>query len=485
MRGVVFDGVGAVRVADLPDPDLEAPTDAIVRVTRSAICGSDLHLLHGKAPMEPGEPLGHEAVGVIEAVGDGVETRRVGDRVAVAFNVACGHCWFCGIGQSSLCDDDKIFGYGIFGGALPGAQAERLRVPDADLNLLEIPDGVGDEAAVFVGDVLTTGSYGASLTGAGPDDVVAVLGCGPVGFCTIEGLRTQGGPTIYALDRDPSRLALAETAGAIPVHIDERNPVTALAEATDGRGADVVIDAVGHPTAFEGAIDTVRRGGTVVVLGRLLVGDDGAPARGVLVASAHAPVRGAHARGVVVGQGDGGTGAWRGGPDAADQPSTSARGRGRGLRAVRPPGSHEGGPRAVTITVVGGEPSGLASMVADLIEQNLARDPTRTALLRRSVAVLDAPDADVTVFLRIERDGVRVGDGDVPDAHLRIRSDSGRLLDLTTAPLRGGLPDPLRPEGRAIVGDLLRRRIRIRGLLRHPLRLVRLTKLLSVADGDR
>jgi hypothetical protein len=99
--------------------------------------------------------------------------------------------------------------------------------------------------------------------------------------------------------------------------------------------------------------------------------------------------------------------------------------------------------------------------------------------------VLDAPDADVTVFLRIERDGVRVGDGEVPDAHLRIRSDSGRLLDLTTVPLRAGLPDPLRPEGRAIVGDLLRRRIRIRGLLRHPLRLVRLTKLLSVADGDR
>jgi hypothetical protein len=139
----------------------------------------------------------------------------------------------------------------------------------------------------------------------------------------------------------------------------------------------------------------------------------------------------------------------------------------------------------VTITVVGGEPSGLASMVADLIEQNLTRDPTRWALLRRAVAVLEAPDADVTVFLRIAPEGVRVGDGDVPDAHLRIRSDSGRLLDLTTAPLRGGLPDPLLPEGRAIVGDLLRRRIRIRGLLLHPLRLVRLTKLLSVADGDR
>jgi hypothetical protein len=139
----------------------------------------------------------------------------------------------------------------------------------------------------------------------------------------------------------------------------------------------------------------------------------------------------------------------------------------------------------VTVTVVSPEPSGLASMVADLIEQNLARDPGRRALLVPTVAVLDAPDADVTVFLRIRRDDVRVGDGDVPDAHVRIRSDSGRLLDLTTAPLRFGLPDALSPEGRAIVRDVLQRRIRIRGLLRHPLRLARLTKLLSVADGGR
>jgi len=267
MRGVVFDQVGAVRVADLPDPELEAPGDAIVRVTRTAICGSDLHLLHGKAPMEPGEPLGHEAVGVVKAVGDEVRAVHAGDRVAVAFNVACGHCWFCGNGQSALCDDDRIFGYGVFGGALPGAQAQWLRVPNADVNLLPLSDGVDDDAGVFVGDVLTTGIYGASLAQARPDDVVAVLGCGPIGFCTIQGLRALGGPTVYALDRESARLKLAETAGAIPVHIDERNPVTALAEATDGRGADVVIDAVGHPTAFEGAIDTVRRGGAVVVLG--------------------------------------------------------------------------------------------------------------------------------------------------------------------------------------------------------------------------
>jgi len=137
----------------------------------------------------------------------------------------------------------------------------------------------------------------------------------------------------------------------------------------------------------------------------------------------------------------------------------------------------------MTVTVVGPEPSGLASMVAELIEQNLARDPARRALLRPSVVVLDAPDADVTVFVRIGRDDVRVGDGDVPDAHIRVRSESGRLLELTTAPLRFGLPDPMKPQGRAVVWDLVRGRLHIRGLVAHPLRLARLTKLLSVAGG--
>ena len=137
----------------------------------------------------------------------------------------------------------------------------------------------------------------------------------------------------------------------------------------------------------------------------------------------------------------------------------------------------------MSVTVVGPEPSGLASMVAELIEQNLARDPRRHRFLHHLVAVLDAPDAEVTVFLRIDPEGVRVGDGDVPDAHVRIRAESGRLLDLTTAPLRFGLPDVLAPEGRAIVRDLLARHVRIKGLLRHPLRLARLTELLSVADA--
>jgi threonine dehydrogenase-like Zn-dependent dehydrogenase len=267
MRGVVFRGEGEIAVADLPEPEIGRPDQAIVRITRAGICGSDLHLLHGKAPMEVGEPLGHEASGVVEAVGGDVSGVRPGDRVSIAFNVACGHCWFCRNGSSALCDEDTIFGYGIIGGGLPGAQAERLLVPVADVNLLKVPDEVADDAACLVGDALVTGFYGASLADPSPDRVVAVIGCGPVGFCTVLGLTALETGPIYALDREPERLALAEKAGAIPVHVDERNPVTALAEATDGRGADAVIDAVGHPVAFEGAVDTVRRGGTVVVLG--------------------------------------------------------------------------------------------------------------------------------------------------------------------------------------------------------------------------
>jgi threonine dehydrogenase-like Zn-dependent dehydrogenase len=267
MRAVVSDGIGRVAVVDVAEPELTRPDEAIVRVTRTAICGSDLHLVHGKAPIEPGEPLGHEAVGVVEETGDEVSRIRPGDRVAVAFNVTCGHCWFCGTGQSGLCEEGTIFGYGVFGGSMPGAQAERLLVPAADVNLLPVPDAVSDDAAVFVGDALSTGFHGASLVGSDPDAVVAVLGCGPVGVCTVLGLRALGVTRVFALDREPTRLALAEGAGANPVHVDERNAATVLADATDGRGADAVVDAVGHPSAFDDAIGIVRRGGTIAVVG--------------------------------------------------------------------------------------------------------------------------------------------------------------------------------------------------------------------------
>ena len=267
MRAVVFEDVGRVRVDDVAEPVIEEPGDAVMRVTRSAICGSDLHFFHGKAPMSQGEGIGHEAVGVVEEVGSGVTGFAAGDRVVVAFDIACGACWFCELGQTQLCEDFRNLGAGAFGGGLPGAQAERLRVPIADVNLLRVPDGVDDEAAIFVGDVLTTGWYAASIAEISAEDTVAVVGLGPVGFCTVQAALAQGPRQVLALDRDPARLALAAAAGAVPIDVTARHPVTAVAEATGGRGADIVVEAVGHPDAFETAADVVRRGGRIVVVG--------------------------------------------------------------------------------------------------------------------------------------------------------------------------------------------------------------------------
>src|SRR3990172_12521597 len=267
MRAVVYRDVGRVEVADVPDPRVQEPTDAIVRVGIAAICGSDLHFFHGKAPLEPGETIGHEAVGVVEAVGP--EVRRVvpGDRVVVSFVIACGHCWFCRNGQTQLCEDFRTLGAGIFGGSLGGAQADLVRVPVADVNLLCVPDDVQDERALFVGDILTTGVYAAGVAGISPGDTVAVVGAGPVGFFAIQAARAGGAGEVLALDLEPERLVLAERVGAVPIDVRARNAQTAVGERTRGRGADVVIDAVGSAPAFERALDVVRRGGTVIVVG--------------------------------------------------------------------------------------------------------------------------------------------------------------------------------------------------------------------------
>jgi threonine dehydrogenase-like Zn-dependent dehydrogenase len=267
MRAVIYEDVGVVRVEEVADPQIEDPGDAIVRVTTTAICGSDLHFVRGKAPLYAGETIGHEAVGVIEAVGSAVERFRPGDRVILAFNVVCGHCWFCRNGQSSLCDDFRNLGAGTFGGGLGGAQAESVRVPSADWNLLAIPEGMDDERALFVGDILTTGYYGAAIAGITPADTVAVVGCGPVGFFAAQSARMLGAKQVLALDTEPDRLALAEGVGAIPVNVRDRNPQMAVSGSTEGRGADVVLECVGSVPAFETAVEVVRRGGTVSVVG--------------------------------------------------------------------------------------------------------------------------------------------------------------------------------------------------------------------------
>jgi threonine dehydrogenase-like Zn-dependent dehydrogenase len=258
MRAVVFVEPGRVEVAEVPDPVLADPGGALVRVTRAAICGTDLHVLHGKIPSEPGTTLGHEAVGVVEEVGASVSRFAPGQRVVLSYITACGSCWFCERGQTSLCDDSKVYGAGAFGGDLPGAQAERVVVPAADVNLLAIPDGIDDDRAVFLGDALPTGVAAAALAAPGPGETVAVIGAGPVG---------TGAERVVVLDRDPGRLELVARLGAEVVEVGRRDPEMALAAMTEDRGADAVIEAVGTPEAFAGALDVVRRGGRVVVAG--------------------------------------------------------------------------------------------------------------------------------------------------------------------------------------------------------------------------
>lgn len=267
MRAVVFDGPGSVAVREVPDAAVVDPEDAVLRVDLAAICRSDLHFVHGKAPLERGDTIGHEAVGVVEAVGADVRNVALGDRAVAAFDIACGRCWFCRNGQTQLCRDFRMLGAGIFGGGLGGAQAELVRIPVADTNLLPVPDDLDDERALFLGDVLTTGYYGAAMSDIRQADTVAVVGAGPVGFFAVQAALVHGAGQVLALDLQPDRLERAAKAGALPVNITDRHPQTAVDERTDGRGADVAIEAVGEPAALETAVDVVRRGGIVTVLG--------------------------------------------------------------------------------------------------------------------------------------------------------------------------------------------------------------------------
>jgi threonine dehydrogenase-like Zn-dependent dehydrogenase len=267
LKAVVYRGVKDLEVSEVPDPELEEEDDAVVRITTAGICGSDLHFYHGKAPLSPGETIGHEGMGIVEKAGPGVTRFREGDRVVVAFDIVCGKCWFCRRGQTQLCEDFANLGAGAFGGSLGGTQAELVRVPHADVNLLPVPGGMEDERAIFVGDILTTGYYAAALSEIGPEDTVAVVGSGPVGFFCVQGARVRGAARVLALDMEAERLALAEKAGATAIDLRERHPHTAVADATEGRGADIVIEAVGTPSGFETAVDCARRGGTVTIAG--------------------------------------------------------------------------------------------------------------------------------------------------------------------------------------------------------------------------
>jgi threonine dehydrogenase-like Zn-dependent dehydrogenase len=267
MRAVTFQGAGEVRVDEVGDPELTAPDEAIVRVEASGVCGSDLHIYHGRVAIEEGFILGHEYVGTVTAVGDGVTKVKEGDRVLGCYGTACGGCFFCRRGDFHQCDQRRVFGHGKTLGSLQGAQAELLLVPNADLTLRAVPEGMSDDVALFAGDVMGTGYHAVVECGVGEGDVVAVLGMGPVGLCAVQAALAAGAGAVVAVDTVAERLELARALGAQPGHLTEEDPRAAVKALTDGRGADATVDAVGHPDALELACRLTRKAGTISATG--------------------------------------------------------------------------------------------------------------------------------------------------------------------------------------------------------------------------
>ncbi len=265
MRAVTFQAPYEVRVEERPEPELLAPDDAIVRVEATGVCGSDLHIYHGRVQIEPGFTIGHEYVGTVEAVGDAVTAVASGDQVLGCFQVACGSCFFCRAGNFHKCDRSRTFGHGATLGALQGTQADKALVPHANLTLRKVPDGLARDVALFAGDVMGTGYHAVTQVRSG--DVVAVLGLGPVGLCAVQAARVAGAAHVLAVDTVEDRLAVARAFGATAVHLTEQSPRDEAKRLTGGRGVDVTVEAVGDPQALELAIRLTSKCGVVSVIG--------------------------------------------------------------------------------------------------------------------------------------------------------------------------------------------------------------------------
>jgi threonine dehydrogenase-like Zn-dependent dehydrogenase len=255
MQAVVYRGVGDIALEEVPEPRIEEPTDAVVRITTSAVCGTDLHMVRGTMPgMVPGTVLGHEAVGVVEEVGPEVRNLRPGDRVVIPSTIGCGSCSYCRAGYYAQCDranpNGPAAGTCFFGGPratgpVNGLQAEYARVPFAHTGPVKLPEILSDDDAILLSDIFPTSWFGARLAEVAEGDTVAVFGTGIVGQLAIASARLQGAGRVLAIDAIPSRLEMARTHGAEVINFDEEEPVQAVRDLTDGTGVDRAIDAVG------------------------------------------------------------------------------------------------------------------------------------------------------------------------------------------------------------------------------------------------
>ncbi len=294
MKAVVYRGTKQVAVEEVPDARVVEPTDAVVRITTTNICGSDLHMYEGRTSVEEGKVLGHENMGVVQEVGPGVSRIKVGDRVSVPFNIGCGACRNCTSGWSSFCTrmnptegmDGAAYGYANMG-PYDGGQAEYLRVPHADFNLLELPEGTEHENDfTMLSDIFPTGWHGVVLSGMQPGDRVAVFGAGPVGLMAAHSAFLQGASEVFVVDQQADRLALATSIGATAVDFSEGDPVEQILDLTGGLGPDRGVEAVGfqahdpsgeeHPElTLDNLVNVVRTTGGIGVVGVYVPQDPG------------------------------------------------------------------------------------------------------------------------------------------------------------------------------------------------------------------
>jgi 2-desacetyl-2-hydroxyethyl bacteriochlorophyllide A dehydrogenase len=267
MRAVTFQAPGKVRVEEKPEPELGARDDAIVQVEASGVCGSDLHIYHGRVPVEAGFTIGHEFVGTVFAAGDDVQRVEIGDRVVGCFHTACATCDPCLRGDYHRCANGQTFGHGSNLGNLQGAQAERLLVPRANLTLRKVPEKISSDVALFAGDVMGTGFHAIAHGEMRAGDTVAVLGLGPVGLCAVQSALAGGAVEVFAIDTVAERLEMAASFGATPLHLTGQDPKREVRAATGGAGVDLAVDAVGDPGPLALAISLARDAGTVSGIG--------------------------------------------------------------------------------------------------------------------------------------------------------------------------------------------------------------------------
>ena len=268
MKAITFQGKEKLSFETVADPTIIQPTDVIVKVALTAICGSDLHVYReDEKGLDYGTVMGHEFFGEVVEIGSAVTGLKKGDRVVSPFTTSCGVCYFCKIGLTCRCQQRQLYGWVEHGHGLHGAQAEYVRVPLADSTLVKSPDGLSEEQVLLTGDIFSTGYFCAENAGVRPGGRYVVLGCGPVGLMAILAAKIQGADEIWAVDSVPERLAIAQRYGAVAVDLSKTDAKQFILEQTNGIGADAVMEVVGNPSAQQLAFDVVRPGGIISSVG--------------------------------------------------------------------------------------------------------------------------------------------------------------------------------------------------------------------------